>query len=128
MSPALRESIYRSVERAVLWGESREKVFKILEVNGLVGSEAEELYARARAERISVLRGEGMRRAIRGFMVWTLALSLFLWFWHDLGFITGRVLMLTSVGFLVGFWWFFDGLLRMLFAPTRTGSVVGVED
>lgn len=47
--------LYDSVLRMVIWGEEREKVFHMLEVNGVTGHQAEGLYKMARRERIAAI-------------------------------------------------------------------------
>jgi hypothetical protein len=65
MSPELHSRIYGSVRRAVLWDTARTEVLAMLQVNGITGEAAEEMFRRARSERLSVLRTEATRTAAR---------------------------------------------------------------
>ena len=119
----LEERVYRGVERAVLWGEPREEVFRMMETNGLTGDRADAVYQRAWTERLSVLRSEGLRRLINGLIIIGAALSAFAIFWYGFGVITRGIFVLCGLGALWGTWVAIDGLVSVLLAPTKRGSI-----
>lgn len=65
-TPELEERIYQDTVRAVIWGAEREEVFQKLLVNGISGPQAEELYTRARGERLALLRSAALKKAVLG--------------------------------------------------------------
>jgi|SRR5688572_9649216 hypothetical protein len=123
MSPELENRIYEDVLRSVMWGAKREEIFHMLTVNGITGDAAEQMYRRARSERIAVLRGEGIRRAVKGALILGAACALFSAFWFGAGAITKRLLVICGLFGAWGAWWLLDGILGALMASTKTGSI-----
>lgn len=124
MSPDLQERVYQTVERAVLWGEPREEVFRIMETNGITGEEAEAVFQRALAERLSILRGDGLRVMIKGLVILGVSVCIFSAFWYGLGVMTRAVFVLCGLGAIWGAWLAIDGLTNIVLAPTKSGSVL----
>jgi len=123
MSPELENRIYKSVLRAVLWGTERDEIFHMLEVNGITGAPAEEMFRRAWSERVAVLRSEGVRQAAKGALLLAGGCVVFCVFWFGFGVITGRIFVLCGLLGVWGFWWFTSGVLDAIWAPTKKGSV-----
>lgn len=124
MNPDLQERVYHNVERAVLWGEPREEVFRIMETNGITGPDAEAVFRRAWAERLSLLRGEGLRLMIKGLVILGIACSAFAVFWYGFGVMTRLVFVLCGLGAIWGIWLALDGLSNIVLAPIKRGSVL----
>jgi hypothetical protein len=122
MSPELESRIYGSVRRAVMWGEGRDEVFEMLRVNGILGEPAEEMYRRARSERIAQLRTEAIRRAIKGALILAGGIGLFCYFWFGLRAITRNVFVISGLLSAWGLWVFMDGVMAALFAAGKKGS------
>ena len=120
----LKESIYGRVLQAVLWGEPREAVFKIMEVNGIAGKEAEAIFRQAWCERVALLRRESILRMLKGLGIFAAAAGLFVGFWYGMGGITRGILSICILGTAWGGWWTLDGLIECLLAPTKKGSVL----
>jgi hypothetical protein len=123
MSPEFETRIYHKVLRSVLWDTKREEIFHMLEVNGITGEAAEEMFCRARSERISLLRSDGVRKALKGALMLAAGATLFWMFWSGLGAITRGVLVICGLLALWGAWWLLDGILNAILAPTKKGSV-----
>jgi hypothetical protein len=95
MSPELEERIYKTVLRGVLWGTEREGIFEILQTNGISGDHAEAMYRRAWDERIAFIRGESIRRAIKGALLLAAGIGIFRFFWYGIGAITFRLYLIS---------------------------------
>jgi hypothetical protein len=123
MSPELTSRIYGSVLRAVLWDTARTEVLEMLQVNGITGEAAEEMFRRARSERISVLRTEAMRTAVKGALFLAGGAALFSVFWFGLGWITRLVFVICGLLAARGLWLFGGGVTDFLLAPSKKGAV-----
>jgi len=123
MSSELESRIYRGVLRAVMWGTERAEVFEMLRVNGITGEPAEEMFRRARGQRIAVLCNEAMRKVAKGALLLAAGIALFSGFWFGMGAITRSLFMIC--GFLTawGLWWFLGGAMDALLASNKKGSV-----
>lgn len=115
--------IYHDVLHDVLWGSERHDVFHRLEVNGITGEQAETLFAKARKERIALIRSEAMRKVIKGMVLLLAGLGIFLLFWDGAGAITRGVFVTCFVAWAFGGYWLIDGVVAAIFAPTKKGSV-----
>lgn len=130
------EPQYDVVLKMVLWDESREAIFRRLEVNGVIGDRAEAIYQAARAERVGTLRAEGWRSVLIGFCLAGVALGIYFGLRLDLlqvmrfgdGF-HGLPLLPWVLGFLVaillafGVWKVVQGLVEIIIAPMKNGSI-----
>jgi hypothetical protein len=123
MSPDLESRIYGSVLRAVLWDTERAEVFQKLRVNGITGEAAEEMFRRARSERIAVLRNEAVRRATKGALLLAGGAALFSVFWFGFGAITRIVLVISGLLAARGVWLLAGGTTDLLLAPRKKGAV-----
>ena len=104
MSPELEGPIYSDVLREVLWGTGRDEVFRMLQTNGITGAPAEEMFRRARHERLALLRGEGIRKIVNGAVLLVLGTVLFCAFWFGLGWIIRPVIVISGLLSALGFW------------------------
>lgn len=124
MNSELETQVYPEVERAVIWGHTREEVFALMASSGLSGVPAEALYRRARAERIGMIRAEAAARALKGAGIFLLSVLVFSGFWFGLGFIMRNIMIACGVAALFGLWWILDGLMNWALAPNKEGSLV----
>ena len=123
MSAKPEDKLYPSVLRMVVWDESRETVFKMLEVNGIVGEPARELYQTARSERISTIRTDCYRKCVVGILWFLAGIALFLIFWFAFGAGTHGIFIFSGVAVVNGLWKTVDGFMGMLLAPRKRGSI-----
>jgi hypothetical protein len=128
MSPELESRIYGSVLRAVLWDTEREEVFKNLQINGITGEAAEEMFRRARSERIAVLRNEAMRLAAKGALFLAGGVALFSVFWFGLGWINRIVFVISGLLAARGLWLLIGGTTDLLLAHSKKGVVTPNDD
>ena len=127
MTEEHEQRLYQIIHRMVIWDESREDVLAKLEVNGITGDKALEMYARARAERITGLRGNAIRKGLAGLLLMGAGISVYWVAWEWLGNITQALMILCFVVTLIGFWKATEGVVGYLFAPTRRGSLADEE-
>lgn len=118
MTPEREALVYQDILRAVIWGSKKEDVFHTLAVNDITGDRAEELYQKARKERISLLRSEGVRKAISGALL-ILASIFMLCIFYKLGVI----IVLAIATFFLGAWRMVSGTVEFVLAPTKKGSI-----
>lgn len=122
MTEEHKDRIYQGVRRMVIWDEPRADVFYRLEVNGLDPEQAKQMYDKARAERIAIIRGGAAKQAILGFLLLAAGLGALLWL--SIGPIfTRQSLALCAVAVVFGTWNFSKGLIYFLFAHTKKGSL-----
>ena len=117
------ERIYEGMLRMVLWGEEREKVFRMLEVNGVPLAQSEGLYRKAMKERVSAIRSECWKRIAVGAACLFVGIGLYWLFWYKFGGITRGIFLLCAVGVFVGLWKLLDGLAGVVLAPRKKGSL-----
>ncbi len=55
------DTVFEKTRRMVLWDEPKEKVMRMLEVNGFPGEEGERLYNKAFRERTDYFRMAGLK-------------------------------------------------------------------
>lgn len=125
MSPDLESRVYTSVRRAVLWGQEKAEIFKMLQVNGVTGEAAEAMFRRARGERIAVLRNEAVRAAVKGALLLAGGVGLFCVFWFGVGAINRGVIVISGLMAVRGVWLSIGGVTDLFLAPTKEGSVLG---
>jgi len=114
---------YDFVLRMVLWGESREKVFQRLSVNGVSETDADQLYKQARKDRIRTIRSDYSRKIMAGAGLIVAAVATFAACRFGLGFIPQILLYACVAALGVGAWKMIDGLSGYFMAPGKTGSV-----
>lgn len=124
----LESRLYGSVRRSVLWGREQMEIFKMLEVNGITGEAAVEMFRRARGERIAVLRSEATRTAVKGALFLAAAGALFCVFWFGLGAINRFVFVVCGLLAARGLWLLASGIGDFLLAPGKKGSVTPDND
>jgi len=123
MSPELESKIYGSVLRAVLEDKERAEVFKKLQVNGITGTAAEEMFRRARSERIAVLRNEAIRATVKGAVFLAGGAALFSVFWFGFGWINRFVFVISGLLAVRGTWLLVGGATEVLLAPSKRGAI-----
>ncbi len=123
MSAEGEDRIYENVLREVIWGTERDEVFRLLHANGITGERAEQMFQRARHERVSLLRGEAARRAAKGVMLIAAGIALFCGFWYGLGWIMRPIIIGSGLLCAWGFWRAVSGTMDFLLAPNKRGSV-----
>lgn len=122
--PAEREQkIYDMVLKMVLWDEARDDVFQKLEVNGFIGDKAQEMYQRARAERVAAIRADCTRKAWAGLLWLGMGAGVFWLFWIYLGGITYQILVLSGVAMSIGTWKLVNGIAGIAMAHLKKGSL-----
>lgn len=116
-------NIYETVEQMVIWGEEREEVFRMLEVNGIPQAQAEGLYKKAMKERIAAIRSDcwksisfGVGCLLAGLGVWGL-------FSIRLGLISRGIFLICAASFVFGFWKLLDGVAGMMLASRKRGPL-----
>lgn len=127
MTEEHKQRLYQIIHRMVIWDESREDVFAKLEVNGITGEEALEMYGRARSDRIAGIRGNAMRKGLMGLLLMAVGLGVFYAFWELLGGITRALMILCGVSTVVGCWKLTEGLIAFAFASSKRGSLADDE-
>lgn len=95
----------------------------MLQSNGLTEQEAEDVYRRARGERIAMLRSDGMRKAAKGALLLGLGAGLFCVFWYGLGFISRAVWIISFVAGGWGFLTLLNGMMDVVLAPNKSGPL-----
>ncbi len=121
------ELMYEGVRRMVTWDEPRADVFHRLEVNGIVGAKAEEMYAKARAERVAAIRKEGLRAALTGLVLLSSGVGVFAAFLFGMQGMNRMISILCTTAAILGGWRFFKGLFGFLFASSKEGSLADEE-
>jgi hypothetical protein len=123
MSPELESKIYGNVLRAVLEDKERAEVFKKLQVNGITGTAAEEMFRRARSERIAVLRNEAIRATVKGAFFLAGGVALFSVFWFGFGWINRFVFVISGLLGVRGTWLLVGGATEAMLAPSKRGAI-----
>jgi hypothetical protein len=124
MTDEHEDRIFQGVRRMVIWDEPRADVFHRLEVNGLTGTQAQQMYDKARAERIAIIRGDSIRTVVGGLVLLFASASLFFGFWNGWGFISlGSRVSWGALAAGVGVWRFFKGLFGFFLAASKEGSL-----
>ncbi len=123
MSPESEDRIYENVLREVIWGTERDEVFQLLQANGIAGQPAEQMFQRARNERVALLRNEGIHKAVKGLLLIAAGVALFCGFWYGLGWIMRPVIVISGLLCAWGIWWAVGGTMEVILAPTKRGSV-----
>lgn len=118
------ENIYQSVEQMVIWGEEREKVFRMLEVNGVPQAQAEGLYKKAMAERIATIRSGCWKGVAVGAVCLLAGLAVWVFFTIKLGYISRNIFLVSGAGVVFGLWKLVDGFAGVMLAPRKTGPAV----
>ena len=123
MSPELESRIYETVLRSVIWGTERSEVFHTLQVNGVVGERAEQMFQRAWKERLASIRGEGFQKAAKGAVLLAGAGALFCVFWFGLGAVTKAIFVVCALMGIGGAWLLLGGVLDVVLAPAKKGPI-----
>ena len=123
------DKIYDSVLSEVLWGADRKDVMTILHESGVFGDAAEELFRRARKQRIALIRVAAMRRIGKGVLLMAfggLILTACGMCYLYLGKVfKGTASMSSFLGFpgFVGAWYWAWGFFHFSVGATRQGSI-----
>lgn len=117
------DPFYDHVLKMVLWGESRDDVFRSMEVGGVMGGRAQSLYDSARKERTSSIRSVYFRRLLLGGGLMLIGVIVFIIFWFGIGVIPRVLLYGCFAIFGIGVWKGIDGVAGYLMAHNKEGSV-----
>ena len=123
MSDERESRIYEGVLQAALWGTNREEILQTLQANGITGQPAEAMFRRAWGERTTMLRGEGVRKAVKGALLAGAGVALFCVFWYGFGFTTRLIFVASVAAGGCGLWWLSNGVMDVLLASTKDGPV-----
>lgn len=130
------EAQYDVVLKMVLWDESREAIFQRLKVNGVSDERAREIYRVARAERVKLLRSDGVKTL--GLGLGSLLLGVVIYWFFDLDQLSaayfgdgvnGTAMLPWLLGFVCallgafGLWKTVQGVSEICFAPMKVGSI-----
>lgn len=107
----------------VIWDEPRDDVLHRLEVNGITGLKAQQMYEKARAERVAIIRKESIRKAAFGLGLLLVGCGLLFGFAIGLGVVIRPVLALGAAAAVFGLWYFSKGLFYIFFAHAKEGSL-----
>lgn len=114
---------YAVVFKMVLWGDPREEIENRLRVDGISGSVAERIFARAQAGRVATIRAYAFRKILFGCMLLLLTTVVFCFSSFVLNFFGNYRFALWATGFGVGAWKTIDGTAAWFMAPSKTGPV-----
>lgn len=128
MTDEFKDRIFQGARRMVIWGEPRADVIHRLEVNGIPPDEAQQMYERALAERVSLLRTEAFKQTMQGLGLMLAALFLFNRLAEGSGTISSHGISAILLTGFFGAWRFFKGLFGCLSARSREGSLADDED
>ena len=130
------EPQYEIVLKMVLWDEDRAAIFHRLKVNGVEDERAKSIYAKARSERIKILRAEGLKSLLMGCGGMALAIGIYFIFNLDElsaaefgDGVNGTAVLPWLLGFLgavagaFGVWKATEGITDVLFASMKKGSI-----
>lgn len=130
------EAQYDVVLKMVLWDESREAIFKRLEVNKVTGDRAKAIYRAARAERLRTIRVDGRKALGLGLLGILISVGLFFGFrldelqvmrfeegFHSLPLLPWLLGFFAAILFAFGIWKVVQGSIEILFASTKKGSI-----
>lgn len=127
MNETRYEKIYETIYQMVIWDEKKETVFQKLNASGVYNDEAQAMYDKAMKERISAIRKDHWIKLIKGLPWMAAAAILFFSFWEGAGGITPKLLGLCAVGMAYGLWKSSDGLVGILMAKHKRGSLADME-
>ncbi len=123
MTDSLRERVYADVLHMVIWDEPEDGIFKMLEVNGITGDDARNMFAKAYAIRVASIRTDCRHMVVTG-AVWSiLGGGTFYWFWFGLGGISRGVFIMTVGAFAIGLYKMLNGISGAIFAAKKRGSL-----
>lgn len=114
---------YDAILKMVLWDEPREKIDQKMRVNKIAPVVAEQIYQHARADRISTIRKEYLKKALMGFLVVLVTSGALLWFTIGATGSGYNVLFVWYVPLAWGLWKLVDGTVGFFMAEKKTGSV-----
>lgn len=127
MTPEHETRIYNDILRDVLWGAEKQDLLQKLETNGISGERAERLFARARKERLSLIRSKALWQAGKGLVLVMGGLGLFFSFWEGARGISRGVFVTCFAAWAFGGYWLVDGIVATALASAKKGSV-GFDD
>lgn len=127
MNQEHEELIYEGVRRMVTWDEPHDDVFHHMEVNGITGAKANEMYAKARAERVQAIPSESISTAVKGLLLLMAGLGIFSGpIFYQQG-TTRNTVVISTVAIAFGGWRFFKGIFGYAFATSKEGSLADEE-
>ncbi len=112
----------------VIWDEPKADVFHRMEVNGIAQAEAQQMYHKARAARIAIIRTAAARTAAGGFGLLFIGVSVIIGSLNGLGGITRTPLIACMMATAFGTWRLFKGLFGFILAHSKEGSLADDED
>ena len=114
--------------RMVLWDEPKEKVIRMLEVNGFEGAEGERLYKQAFKERTDYFRMAGLKRIWIGLAILAGAIFTIYALQDAQTGRSGRRFAFAWILLALGGAGVIDGFFRVFTAPKKRGSIADEED
>jgi len=123
MTEEHKDRIYEGILRMVIWDEPRADVFHRLEVNAIAPVEALQMYHKAHAERLAMIRSDSIRKTVLGLGLLLVAFALLFGFSAGIGVVIRPALALGGTAAVFGLWYFSKGLFFFFFAHARTGSL-----
>lgn len=125
-----RERMIDSVSRRVMWGDRDEDILQSLAAKGLTNDEAVRILGEAQWERIRAIRAVYWPRIWWGllfiavgialiWLIWTLTEGYTVW--------SSRAVILPAGPAAFGLWKLCGGLVGVLTAGSRTGSIAEIE-
>ena len=130
------EPQYEVVLKMVLWDETKEVIFRRLEVNKITGKRAQAIYQTARNERIRILRSDGLKALALGVAAIVSGVVLFYQFKlnelavthfgegiNALPFLPWLLAFLSAILCAFGLWKIVQGSIEAFFAGLKKGSI-----
>ncbi len=130
------EPQYDVILKMVLWDESREAIFRRLEVNGITGERADAIYQAAKAERVKILRADGLKAFGLGAGSLAIAAACYFGFrldklqvmrfeegFHSLPLLPWLLGFFAAILFAFGIWKVVQGSIEIAFASMKKGSI-----
>ncbi len=123
MTEEHKERIYEGVRRMVFSDEPRADVLHRMEVNGIPEAERQQMYDKARAERMSVIRHAALKQTAAGLALMLCAFGVFIGAFNFFEVVTSEILALCTLIAALGIGFFSVGLYFLLFPHNKTGSL-----
>ncbi|MDP0490850.1 MAG: hypothetical protein Q7Q71_07365 [Verrucomicrobiota bacterium JB023] len=124
------EKLYPVIEKMAIWDESRERMLKKATVNGCTEEEAEYLYKKARASRISELRRDALTQMVQGAIVLFFTLGCIYYLVKlspSVGAFQTRMAAPFGLAAALGLFRALQGMVGWTYAPRKTGSLADDE-
>ena len=130
------EPQYDVILKMVLWDESREAIFRRLEVNKVTGERAEAIFQAARVERLRTIRADGQKAFGLGVLALLISVGIYFGFrldelqvmrfeegFHSLPLLPWLLGFIAAILFAFGILKVVQGSIEILFASMKKGSI-----